>query len=334
MDARTRRCAIAPQQVRPIGLKLAAVTCGIIAALLLWAAQTGNAALTVPPVIAYAGAWVFGVAAIRLVDLAVRPSSPGDGFAVLLASGLALIGGWIAVGPGSRLCTRGTAGAAAEQLSGAACRIPFGIGALATLLIAGYAASRWVQRSNAPGLVGQDVLSAESAFSRVSPRAVRDLFPGAATHATIDGNPVTLESVSVRSHNRGQHWRTPDVVPVSYSVELPRAYVVALLAEPDMLPGLIEDAQQYPDDDDALATALRAAGFPDADEAMNDPRIAPELVRFYVQEALVRWLGDGAPEREPGFVLNSVERLEVRPAGVLVEGQGRRSDIAVVYQDV
>ncbi len=125
---------------------LGALSCAAVAALLLWAAVTDSQSLNVPPAIAYVAAWVFGAGAGRLLQLAHDPKSPGDAFAVLICAGMATIAFWIAVGSGARECTGGIAYGTAAQTTGAACRIPFGIGGLLVASFAVYAAFRWFAR--------------------------------------------------------------------------------------------------------------------------------------------------------------------------------------------
>jgi hypothetical protein len=125
---------------------LGSLSCAAVAALLLWAAITDSQSLNVPPAIAYVAAWVFGTGAVRLLQLARDPKSPGDAFAVLFCAGMAAIALWIAVGSGARACTGGTTFGTAVQASGAECRIPFGIGGLLAATFSVYAAFRWFAR--------------------------------------------------------------------------------------------------------------------------------------------------------------------------------------------
>jgi hypothetical protein len=168
----------------------------------------------------------------------------------------------------------------------------------------------------------------------LSRRALRARFMESRASAFVDNRPVPFESLSVRAMNFGQHWRTPDVPLISYSLELPGAYFVAFLAEPEQLPALIEDTRRFPEWTEALDTALFDAQFPGAADAVKNPVLARELARFFAHEALLRWLGDGPPEFEPGFVLNSIDSVHLGPTGLSLEGEGRMSGITVAYQDV
>lgn len=129
----------------------AALLCLGIGAFLLWVTATADPALRVPRPIAYLAASLFLVAAFRLLQLHFRPRSQGNGFAALIATGFAVIGGWIAVGSGTRVCGVGSGVAVPGTAEGLACRAPFGIGALLAAGIAFYAALRWVRASRRSG---------------------------------------------------------------------------------------------------------------------------------------------------------------------------------------
>lgn len=118
--------------------------CVGISAVLVFAGATRDTRLNVPPTIAYVAAFVFAMAAVRLLQLGMRPGSEGNGFAALILGGLATIGGWIAVGPGVRVCTAGTSTGLTVS-DGLACRIPFGLGAAVTGALSVWAAWRWLQ---------------------------------------------------------------------------------------------------------------------------------------------------------------------------------------------
>lgn len=130
----------------PAGYLAAAAACALVAVLLAWAAIARNPALDVPPAIGAVASWVFMTGAVRLVQLARRPESPGDGFAVLLMAGLAAIGLWIALWPGEQVCEVGGGSGATSTATGLQCRVPFGIGALIVLLMAFHAGQRWLRR--------------------------------------------------------------------------------------------------------------------------------------------------------------------------------------------
>jgi hypothetical protein len=119
-----------------------ALICAAAAVYMVWVAATRNSGLRVPPSIAYVVAFVFGLVAVRLLQLRDDPALAGDGFAFLFCAAMTTIGGWIAFGPGPRSCTGGVNDAVAITGSGLACRIPFGVGAAIMAGIAILAAVR------------------------------------------------------------------------------------------------------------------------------------------------------------------------------------------------
>lgn len=127
---------------------VAAFLCLGIGAFLFVLAATGDEGLNVPPAIAYTAGGIFVVAALRMLQLQLQPASAGNGYAALMLAGFTLIGGWIAVGPGERVCSGGIgivgvgAGAGAQGLG---CRVPFGIGALIAGAMTLYAGWRWAR---------------------------------------------------------------------------------------------------------------------------------------------------------------------------------------------
>jgi hypothetical protein len=157
---------------------------------------------------------------------------------------------------------------------------------------------------------------------------------GGAADALVDGSRVACESLSVRAMNFGQHWRGVDVPLHRYSVELPMAFFVSFLADPERLADLNQDAKLHPDPSDSLDQALSAAGFPSAQDAVRNPALAQSLAEFFAHDALVAWLGDNGPDMLPGFVLNSCDRIVFRASGILVEGECRPSASSRAYQDL
>jgi len=97
------------------------------------------------------GPWWMGVAAggpFIAAGIVVLPPESAKTFrslmALLIIAGLATMGNWIAFGAGERACITGSASTTTDggiALSGLACRIPFGLGAvvLDALLIYGLA---------------------------------------------------------------------------------------------------------------------------------------------------------------------------------------------------
>jgi hypothetical protein len=133
---------------------LFALLCAGYGAFCAWAALTRAFGLEVPPLVMYCVAFLFGLTAVRLMQLRANADSPGFGFAFLFCGAMAAIGGWIAFGPGPRACT-GSAGAIEGSMSGLGCRVPFGIGALICATIAVVCGTRAVRSWRAPGGAGQ-----------------------------------------------------------------------------------------------------------------------------------------------------------------------------------
>lgn len=117
---------------------------------LIWAAATRSAALRVPPAVAYVAAAVFVLAAARILRLRGPSPGPGDGTAALMLGAMAAVGAWIAAGPGARVCGVGTGGRPLAAATGLECRVPFGVGAVITALMAAYALRRWRRRARRP----------------------------------------------------------------------------------------------------------------------------------------------------------------------------------------
>ncbi|AEI67635.1 hypothetical protein LILAB_28770 [Corallococcus macrosporus] len=159
----------------------------------------------------------------------------------------------------------------------------------------------------------------------------RSRFP--ASTCSVDGQPVSAESLRVRSMNFGQYWRTPKVAEVRYEVLLPGAYAVALLGRD--WDDLVDDYHRYPEPDDPLGQALEALDWPGPERALGDPVAAPRVLDFFAHELLLRWFDDGAPEA-PGFVINSVEEVRMEGNDVYLSGRARTHEpqVRYAYQDV
>ena len=125
--------------------RLAAVVLIAFAALLAWNALTRDARLTSPPWLTLLCALALAVAAARVLQLRGRPHSAGHGFAVILLAAFAVVGGWIALGPGARVCSVGAADVPLGEIGGWRCRLPFGIGAAITAAMATYALRLWLR---------------------------------------------------------------------------------------------------------------------------------------------------------------------------------------------
>ncbi|RKG61078.1 hypothetical protein D7X30_09330 [Corallococcus sp. AB011P] len=137
----------------------------------------------------------------------------------------------------------------------------------------------------------------------------------------VEGRPVAVDNLSVRTMNFGQHWRTPGIVEVRYEVILPGAYAVALL-EQDWVE-VVEDGQRFLSPDHPLDQALRALGWPEPARALADPATAHLLIDFFAHELLLRWFDDGVPTAAPGFVLNTVDEFRMAGTDVWIAGRAR-----------
>lgn len=147
-----------------------------------------------------------------------------------------------------------------------------------------------------------------------------------------DGEPCAPERLSVRTVNFGQRWRTEGMTEVAYRAELPLAYVEDVLRE--HVADYVQDSREHPDPDDEYDRALAAAEYPDAERVLATPALRDPLLEFFRYEILGHWFGTGHPEREPGYVLNTVDHTEVRDGLVVFAGTARRSGMPVRYQDV
>lgn len=133
--------------------------------------------------------------------------------------------------------------------------------------------------------------------------------------------------------NFGQHWRTEGIVEVDYRVELPRAFLFDILSRD--LPEYIDDCQKHPDPDDRLDRALRGANWPSALEVMERPELTQFFAEYLADDLLAHWFSAGPPAREPGYVLNTVDRVGIADDRVItLEGKARTTEIPVRYQDV
>ena len=131
---------------RTAAVLVAAFLCLGIGAFLFVLAATGNDGLNAPPAVAYIAGAVFVGAALRILQLQLQPASEGNGYAALMLAGFTLIGGWIALGPGERICSGGIGiGGVGAGAQGLGWRVPFGIGALIAGAMTLYAAWRWAR---------------------------------------------------------------------------------------------------------------------------------------------------------------------------------------------
>lgn len=153
--------------------------------------------------------------------------------------------------------------------------------------------------------------------------ALRARYPDAPRcSCVVDGRSHGPEQLAVRTMNFGQAWREPGGANVGYRIEVPRAFFLDLLRAE--LPAYLDDSRRFPDPHSAIDRALAAAGWPAADEVLARPGLANAFAGFFAHELLLRWLGDGLPVRRPGFVLNTIERVEAEGEhAIAIDGRAR-----------
>lgn len=149
----------------------------------------------------------------------------------------------------------------------------------------------------------------------------------------IDGQDRSPERVSKRMMNFGQRWRTEKIVDVDYRIELPRAFLFDFLSRE--LPELIADCQAHPDPECKVDNTLREAGWPDAGEIMSRPELTQFFAEYLANDLLLHWFGDVEPEGHGGFVLNTVDSVDVTgERAITLRGKARPTGMPVRYQDV
>lgn len=173
----------------------------------------------------------------------------------------------------------------------------------------------------------------EADLTRGFGEACRDQYPEAlACVCMAAGCAVSPQSLSVRSMNFGQHWRTQGIREVPYSVELPHRFWQDVVARE--LPEIVDDARKFPNDDNELDAALRQRGFPEVIDDQTALELAPLLVRYFAHDLLLEWLGDGPPDNKPGWVINTIDAVVIDVDRVRMSGSARADDGPVRYQDV
>lgn len=130
----------APVEGTPRQLLVIAAIFAAVGVRLLWAASTRHPALHVPPAIAQLVAAVCLTASAAAVAKAFRRHRVLEGLVAAVLVGMALTGGWIAVGSHGGCRTSLPLQGAARAI---ACRAGFGVGALLTAAIALWALVRW-----------------------------------------------------------------------------------------------------------------------------------------------------------------------------------------------
>lgn len=131
--------------------------------------------------------------------------------------------------------------------------------------------------------------------------------------------------------NFGQHWRGQNVSPFEGTVQLPVEFVVEQSA--GFLKEFEDDAKSHPDPEDELEEWLRRAGWPGAEQVVEDAEAFPRLVDYIGFEILVAWFGDVVPSADPGYVINTIESASVQGDQVIVRCTGRLAGTSLAYQD-
>ncbi len=160
----------------------------------------------------------------------------------------------------------------------------------------------------------------------------------------VEGKSRKPSQFKVRTMNWGQHWRTPGVEVVRYSIELPLSFIVDHLAKE--LREWVHDAILHPDPECSLECALRAASWPDPAALFRpaqgdpfrslplDPSLSDAVLQYFAHDIFCAWFNDGIlDEEEPGYVLNTVEQAHLRAGGPSFAGEARLIGIPVFYQD-
>jgi hypothetical protein len=111
-----------------------------VGAQLIWASYTHHPSLRVPPAVGYVVAAVlFASSAAAVAKASGRPRLV-EGLVALMLLGMAVTGGWIALGSNGA-CATSLPLRGAARIAG--CRAGFGTGAAITAAMAAWAAARW-----------------------------------------------------------------------------------------------------------------------------------------------------------------------------------------------
>ena len=147
-----------------------------------------------------------------------------------------------------------------------------------------------------------------------------------------DGLKCTAEQISLRSMNFGQHWRTPNIKTFNYSVTVPKSFAIEYIDQ--KMPEYQEDAEKFPDPTDTFEIELKLHEWPKAIKMLSIPKLSELALEYYAHELLLEWFGDGPPDVEPGFILNTIDEISIVKELILFKGHCRRSQSNIAYQDV
>ena len=147
-----------------------------------------------------------------------------------------------------------------------------------------------------------------------------------------DGLKCTAEQISLRSMNFGQHWRTPNIKTFNYSVTVPKSFAIEYIDQ--KMPEYQEDAENFPDPTDTFEIELKLHEWPKAIKMLSIPKLSELALEYFAHELLLEWFGDGPPDVEPGFILNTIDEISIVKELILFKGHCRRSQSNIAYQDV
>ena len=136
--------------------------------------------------------------------------------------------------------------------------------------------------------------------------------------AAADGVPLRATQLSCRLMNFGQFGYAEGLARAAYVAEVPVAYLREVMERDH--PAYVDDALRWPDPDDVLEQGLRARGWPAVADVIDDPALLPLVLELYAHDLLVYWLGDGQPPELPGWVANTLDRMERRGDVLLLGG--------------
>ena len=144
----------------------------------------------------------------------------------------------------------------------------------------------------------------------------------------VEGRPVSVDALCVRSMNFTQHWRTPGVVEVRYEIILPGAYALARIEQE-----WADWVDAYRDDlvpNTPLSQAMDVLGWDEPARVLADPVAAPWVLSSFAHDLLLDWFGDVGPSSS-GFVINSIDKACMSGADVWLAGRARPEVPGVNY---
>jgi len=147
-----------------------------------------------------------------------------------------------------------------------------------------------------------------------------------------DGIKCSAEQISLRGMNFGQHWRTPNIKIFNYSVTLPKSFAIEYIDQE--MSEYQKDAEKFPDPTDTFEVELKLQGWPTAINMLSIPKLSKLTLEYFGHELLLEWFGDGPPDMEPGFILNTIDEVSEVKDFILLNGKCRRSQSNIAYQDV